>query len=283
MRGLNVLLITVAAALPSCAGARAILTARAAAGHARCSIHASSRRQTSADAYLEGQSVIEELMRKRDLQPKFVAVTLSKPLGVTFAQNPGGKGVYVANLDEGSQRRLAGVCLGDWLISVRSRDVTRESLDTVLAELEDAPLFVSLGLQRGGSEPWRAADGLSAEEMLSAVLAQYEGSISASEQAELFRAFEAFKEAEDELDGGSGPAQAAQAQAGIDEELVSSSARAVSKAAFELRSFISVRLCCPPLSFCGHAAAAWPSSGCRPFSHCSPAVLVDLAFALLFS
>ncbi|KAJ1633846.1 hypothetical protein T492DRAFT_977500 [Pavlovales sp. CCMP2436] len=196
----------------------------------RTPVGAEARKQANADAYLEGKSVADDLLRKRDLRPKFVAVSLAKPLGITFAQNVGGKGVYVANLDEDGTRKLSSISLGDWLVTVRKLDVTRASLDEVLKAIEDGPLFVSLGLQRGGSEPWRAADGLSADEMMAAVLAEYEGSLSQSDQTELFKAFEQFK-----AQGG----VSVQTDVGVDEELQSSTARAVSGAVFELRSFIS--------------------------------------------
>jgi hypothetical protein len=217
----------------------------------------SSRQQATTDAYLEGQAVADELLSAKALRPKFFAATIPKSAGVTFAQNAGGRGAYIANLDEGSSQRLNSVCLGDWLVSVGDDDVTLASLDRVLELLEAAPLFVTLGLQRGGSEPWRAVDGLSADEMMAAVLAEYEGALSTAEQSELYKAFRAFKAEQDEGGGGEGKGGgegngggegSGQAEAPAEDEMQSSTARAFGKVEYELRSYISVLRAC--LSIC---------------------------------
>ena len=166
------------------------------------------------------------------------ALVVKRPLGVVLADNPSGRGVFVAEVVEGGNAAELGrrVQEGDYLVSFSvGGKVTPCSWSTtaeVTSALEATKGAVQLRLVRGGDlEPWeldRDGDGLSIDEMVEAATAEY-GRLLDSEQEEALRsAFAALKEEERRK------AAKEAAEGGYESDAF----RAVSGAAFDLKSFV---------------------------------------------
>lgn len=195
------------------------------------------------DAYAAGEGVVNSATRaqpkaskeSRDRGVDLKAVVNSKPLGLVLAENPSGRGVFVADVVKGSQAETM-VRRGDFLVEVTSRSGAPLKcawlpLADVLAGFESREVPITLRLRRGGVEPWmldRDGSGLSVEEMMNAAKSQF-GRLIDDEQEEALRvSFAAIKEsdkrsaAEDAITGG----------------FSSETFRVASKLNFELRSFV---------------------------------------------
>lgn len=78
-----------------------------------------------------------------------VLVSVQKPLGIVLEQQGGGSlEIIVASVDESGSAGLAGVQVGDVLLSVQNANVQRESLECVLDFIGRAPRVVNLRFAR---------------------------------------------------------------------------------------------------------------------------------------
>ena len=170
------------------------------------------------DAYGEGKRIVSDAAsaqvgdagktRSNDGR-QFVAV-LQKPLGIVLAENPSGRGTFVAAFEPGSEatRKLE---IGDYLVAVvnaKAAPKVREgnlwatrcsssTLPEALAAIDDGPDPIALRMVRGGIEPWqleRDGSGLSVDEMVQAANRQYGRLIDPEQEEALRLAFATIKE-----------------------------------------------------------------------------------------
>lgn len=78
-------------------------------------------------------------------------VSVAKPLGVVFGENPGPyKGLVVDDIELGTNAGIAGLRVGDQLVSVNEQVVVGEDFETIMTMLKEGPQVLDLQLYRGG-------------------------------------------------------------------------------------------------------------------------------------
>ena len=117
----------------------------------------------------------------REAGKKSTVTMLKKPLGLALADNPGGRGVSVTDLDpDGTAAKRGGIVEGDYIVSLswgtRTVDCTWLKLEEVQAAIEESTVPLKIQLSRGGPEPWmsqRDGGGLSVDEMVDVANEEY--------------------------------------------------------------------------------------------------------------
>jgi hypothetical protein len=77
-------------------------------------------------------------------------VSLQKPLGVVFGENPDPYfGLVVDDVSEGLNGGMAGLRIGDQLLSINGEVVIGDDFDTIMGTLQSAPSKLDLVMYRG--------------------------------------------------------------------------------------------------------------------------------------
>ncbi|KAL1515830.1 hypothetical protein AB1Y20_002446 [Prymnesium parvum] len=166
---------------------------------------------------------------------QFKVLLKQKPLGLVLAENPSGRGAYVAEVSAASPAAAAGVCAGDFLVDVvnpRNGSSFRcvwLPLADILPAIEALPPPLALRLRRGGAEPWtieREGSGLSVEDMMREARGQFG------------RLIDEEKEREDALRTAFATLKQQERQRAVDGGFESDTLRAAARLRFELRAFV---------------------------------------------